>query len=161
MMIRKVSANTSSSLRSIPGSCCGLLNSAKSVSSLLGYVGTGASPVQAERSSAVLDRVVPALGQRMTPQQPPTRHQSATHRAMPLDRFHRVFRTSRHIPARRRKRWRNPPFVKSQQPQRQRLHLSTSFSVAAPPFRALCGRVGSAKISLATAPVISPPVSWR
>jgi hypothetical protein len=31
MMTRNVSANTINSLRSIPGSCCGLLNSAKSV----------------------------------------------------------------------------------------------------------------------------------
>src|ERR1017187_705894 len=72
-------------------------------------------------------RIQPALSQRMTPQQPPTRHHSAAHRAMPLDRFHRVFRTSRHVAARRRKRWRNPPFVKPQQPQQGRLHFSTSF----------------------------------
>src|SRR5271157_3057404 len=63
----------------------------------------------------------------MAPQQPPRRHHSAAPRAIPLDRFHGVFRTSRHIPARRRKRRRNPPLINSQQPERDRLHFSPSF----------------------------------
>jgi hypothetical protein len=46
MMIRNVSANTSSSLRSIPGSCCGLLNSAKSVARYWVVWGRAPSPVQ-------------------------------------------------------------------------------------------------------------------
>src|ERR1700731_3418759 len=65
----------------------------------------------------------------MAPQHTPSRHHSTPQHAIPLYRFHRVLRTRRHVAARRRKRWRNPPFVKSQQPERERLHFyfSTSF----------------------------------
>src|SRR5467141_113184 len=74
-------------------------------------------------------RIQPALRERMAPQYAPSRHHSTAQRAISLYRFHRVFRTRRHVAARRRKRWRNPPFVKSQQPERERLHsyFSTSF----------------------------------
>src|SRR6267378_6386139 len=65
----------------------------------------------------------------MAPQYPPRRHRPAAQRPIPFYRFHRIFRTRRHVAARRRKRWRNPPFVESQQPERERLHFyfSTSF----------------------------------
>src|ERR1700680_2709355 len=74
-------------------------------------------------------RIQPTLSEGMAPRQAPSRHHSPAPRAIALHRFHRVFRTRRHVTARRRKRRRNPPFVKSQQPERERLHfyLSTSF----------------------------------
>src|SRR3984893_14861892 len=74
-------------------------------------------------------RIQPTLSERMAPRHAPSRHHSPAQRAIALQRFHRVFRTRRHVTARRRKRRRNPPFVKSQQPERERLHFyfSTSF----------------------------------
>src|ERR1017187_4951050 len=59
----------------------------------------------------------------MAPQQSPRRHDSAAQRAIALNRFHGIFRTRRHITARRRKRRGYPPFVKSQQPEGERIHL--------------------------------------
>src|SRR6202163_1175763 len=73
-------------------------------------------------------RIQPALSERMAPRHAPSRHHSPAQRAIALQRFHRVFRTRRHVTARRRKRRRNPPFVKSQQPERERLHCYFSTS---------------------------------
>src|SRR5258707_12692622 len=66
----------------------------------------------------------------MTPQNPPSRDRPAAQRAIPFYRFHRIFRTRRHVPARRRKRGRNPPFIKSQQREREKLHLYFSLSIS-------------------------------
>src|SRR5258708_39190827 len=73
---------------------------------------------------------LPARAQRLTPQNPPSRHRPAAQGAIPFYRFHRILRTRRHVPARRRKRWRNPPFVKSQQREREKLHFSFSLSTS-------------------------------
>src|SRR5258706_14069509 len=66
----------------------------------------------------------------MTPQNPPSRDRPAAQRAIPFYRFHRIFRTRRHVPARRRKRGRNPPFIKSQQREREKLHFYFSLSIS-------------------------------
>ena len=59
-------------------------------------------------------RIMPTPRQRMTPQHPPRRHPSSAQRAKTLHRLHRIFRTSRHIPASRRKHGRNRPLVPPQ-----------------------------------------------
>ena len=64
----------------------------------------------------------------MAPQHPPAAIAPPRTHAIPLHRFHGVFRTSRHVAARRRKRRRNPPLIKPQQPKRERLHFSISIS---------------------------------
>src|ERR1700686_1535712 len=75
-------------------------------------------------------RIQPTLRERMAPQHTPSPHHSTPQHAIPLYRFHRVLRTRRHVAARRRKHWRNPPFVKSQQPERERLHFYFSLSIS-------------------------------
>src|SRR6202158_4235060 len=67
----------------------------------------------------------------MAPQYAPSCHRPPAPRPIPLHRFHRILRTRRYVAARRRKRWRNPPFVKSQQPERERLHFYFSTSLLA------------------------------
>jgi len=79
-------------------------------------------------SSAILQhRIQPALRQRMASQHPPRSHRQAAYRTISLDRFHRILRTSRHIPARRRKRRRNPPLISAKHPKRDSLHFGTIF----------------------------------
>src|ERR1700676_775925 len=73
-------------------------------------------------------RIKPTLSERMEPRHAPSHHHSPAQRAVALQSFDRVFRTPRHVTARRRNRRRNPPFVKSQQPERERLHFCFSTS---------------------------------
>jgi hypothetical protein len=79
-------------------------------------------------SSAIPNyRIQPALSKRMASQHPSHRHHAAAKRPIPLHCFHRVLRTSRHVPARRRKHRRDPPLISSEQPQRDSFHFSPSF----------------------------------
>src|SRR4029077_8087400 len=86
--------------------------------------------------SVVQHRIQPTLSERIAPRHAPSRHHSPAQRAIALHRFHRVFRTRRHVTARRRKGRRNPPFVKGQPPKRKRFHFIFPTSFFAIPSKA-------------------------
>src|SRR3984957_2583078 len=125
MMTRKVSANTINSLRSIPGSCWGLLNSAKSVAHY-SFLANRLAARSAIRL-AVYYRIQSARGQGMAAQNSPGGHRSAAPGAIALDRFHGVLRTSGNVAARWRKDRRNPALIESQQSEDRGFHFCTIF----------------------------------
>src|ERR1035438_5358792 len=122
MMTRKVSANTMSSLRSMPGSCWGFLNSAKSVARCSWFAGgcSGGTEVYIDEvihggiamKIVFHHRIISALHKGMAAQQSPGSHQCSSESAIALDRFHRVFRAGGHVAARRGERRRYPPLIK-------------------------------------------------
>jgi hypothetical protein len=75
-------------------------------------------------------RIVPTLHKRMATQNPFKRHPGAFSGAESIDRFHRVFGTTRYIAARRRQHGRNEPFVSAKHREHDGLgdivHLSVS-----------------------------------
>src|ERR1700752_5330120 len=109
----KVSAKTRSSRRSIPGSCCGLLNSAKLVTRRSLCCRCSPDQVGLEimrrlgicRNLMFYNWIVTAFYERVAAQQTPDRVRPAAEQPVSIDGFHRILGARRHIAAGRQKQW--------------------------------------------------------